>query len=475
MKKENSKIFTDIQQERLFRKNDKVIVACSGGPDSVALLDILNRIKSILNLKIVAAYFNHGLRPEESKKEIEYVKGLCAGFGLEFVSGRGDVKSFAKRYKVSIQEAGRKLRYDFLFELAKKMDIQKIALGHHRDDIVETALLGLFKGGPKSLSGIDTLRKRDKFQLIRPMCDVSKEQILSYISKRKLKPCIDSSNLKDKYLRNRLRLKILPILRKDINPRVDDAVLRLTDIYARESEYIDKAVSKIINKLISEKGSKIYLHKNQFLKLHIALQRRLLREIFMRIGIIGEGNSFRQIESLRNFISDFHPGQRLDLARGFTAKGVYGRLIIEKKYADKKQKKNAGLLKRLVLNVPGETVAKELGILIKAEFSDRVPSLNQMKKAFPDKVYLDREKIKNSLYIRTRRQGDSFRPLGMKGTAKLKEFFIDRKIPQQERKFIPLVLCGKEIVWVAGHAISEKIKIDSSTKKILMLSIKRLQ
>ena len=336
------KVLNKIRGEQILKKGGEFILACSGGPDSTALLDILGRIKPLFNFKITTAYFNHGLRPCESQKEKTFVKNLSRQYGLNFASGKGNVKAFARKKKISIQEAARSLRYDFLFKLAKKLNVRKIVLGHHRDDSVETILLGFLKGSLRGISGIETVRKRDKFLLIRPMCGVSKDEIISYLSKRKIKPCLDSSNLKNTYLRNCLRLKILPALRKEINVKVDEAILRLGEIYSKENEYLDRIILKNITKVIKRKGKKIDINRTNFLKCHIAIQRRFLREVFGCIGIIGEGSNFHQIEILRNFISTFHPNQKLNLARSYIVKGRSGHVYIEK--SNKKIISRRGLL-----------------------------------------------------------------------------------------------------------------------------------
>ena len=469
-----NKFLDRIKKERLFQKGDRLILACSGGPDSVALLDILARIKPLFDLRITVAYFNHGLRPRESAKEKDYIQRLGRGYGVSFASREGKVKAFARENKISIQEAGRYLRYNFLFNLGKRLKVVKIVLGHHRDDSVETVLLGVLKGtGLKGLSGIEKVRERNGFLLLRPLLDFSKEEIATYLSERRLSPCLDSSNLKETYLRNRLRLKVIPFLRENINPKVEEAILRLSEIYSRENEYLEGLVSKNIKKVVREKQGRFYIDRNNFLKFHIALARRFLREILDRLGIIGEGSNFRQIEIMRHFISTFRPGQRLDLASGYVVRGGRDGISIEKKilrvYGRAGEKilaaKRAKLLYRL--RIPGETMVKDLDIKIAAQFSKKIPSLREMKKAFPEKVFFDRAKIKLPLSLRLRKPGDRFRPLGMKGTTKLKKYFINAKIPQEERGHIPLLVSGGEIIWVTGQAISDRVKVGPETKDIL--------
>jgi tRNA(Ile)-lysidine synthase len=481
------KILNKITRERLFKKGDKAILACSGGPDSVALLDILSRIIPLFNLKITVAYFNHGLRPRETKREKEYIAGLSEECGLRFISGKGNVKAFASKNKVSLQEAGRYLRYNFLFGLGKKLNIHKVLLGHHRDDNVETILLSFLKGaGLKGLSGIEAARARNGFLLVRPMCGISKDEISSYLSKRGLKPCIDSSNLKRTYLRNRLRLKIIPLLKRDINPRVDKAILRLNEIYSGENEYLNEVVSKNINKVIGKKGKKFCIDRKKFLKHHISIERRLLRELFDMLGIIGEGSNFRQIEILRNFISVSQPGQKLNLAKGFLVKTGYGYISIEKTPCASVREASIKGMRPVKMNVPGETQIPGLNIKIRAALRSagtahgrRIkpctspgawPSLRDIKKAAPEKVFFDAEKVKLPLYVRTKRPGDSFKALGMKGTVKLKKYFINARVPQERRNSIPLVVSGGEIIWIAGYAVSEKVKVASNTKRILTLA-----
>ena len=386
------------------------------------------------------------------------------------------MQGFARKNKVSVQEAGRHLRYNFLFKLGKKLNIHKIVLGHHRDDNVETILLSFLKGaGLKGLSGIEAVRERDNFLLLRPMCEASKDEINFYLGERGLKPCLDSSNLKKTYLRNRLRLEILPILRKNINARVDNAILRLGEIYSKENEYLDEVVSKNIKKVIKEKGGRIYIGRDNFLKCHTAIQRRFLREVFDRIGIIGEGSNFQQIEILRNFILTCNAGQKLNLARGYIVKGGYGPIAIEKQKSGVWNLPVRVLTPKvsvpflLKLNIPGETLIRGLNLKVGARFLKKAPSLKVMKRSFPEKVYLDARKIKLPIYLRARKPGDFFRPLGMKGSIKVKKYFINVRIPQEERQDIPLAVMGGEIIWVVGHAISEKVKVTPSTKNVLAI------
>ena len=467
-----NKFLDRIKKERLFQKGDRLILACSGGPDSVALLDILARIKPLFDLRITVAYFNHGLRPRESVKEKDYIQRLGRGYGFSFASREGKVKAFARENKISIQEAGRYLRYNFLFNLGKRLKVVKIVLGHHRDDSVETVLLGVLKGtGLKGLSGIEKVRERSGFLLIRPLLDFSKEEIATYLSERRLSPCLDSSNLKETYLRNRLRLKVIPFLRENINPKVEEAILRLSEIYSRENEYLEGLVSKNIKKVVREKQGRFYIDRNNFLKFHIALARRFLREILKRLRIVGEGSNFRQIEIMRHFISTFRPGQRLDLASGYVVRGGRDGISIEKKILKPGEKILAAKRAKLLypLRMPGETMVKDLDIKIAARFSKKNPSLIEMKKAFPEKVFFDRARIKLPLYLRLRKPGDRFSPLGLKGTVKLKKYFINAKIPQEDRGRIPLVVSGGEIIWVTGQAISDRVKVGPETKDILIL------
>jgi tRNA(Ile)-lysidine synthase len=352
------------------------------------------------------------------------------------------------------------------------LKVRKIVLGHHRDDSVETALLGFLKGaGLKGISGLEKVAVRNGFWLIRPLLDFSKEEIAAYLSERGLWPCLDSSNLTEKYLRNRLRLKVLPFLRKNINPKVEGAILRLSEIYSRENEYLEELVSRNIRKVVREKQGRFYINRKNFLKFHPALGRRFLRRIFDRLGIMGEGSNFRQIEIIRNFISSSRCGQGLDLAAGYTVRAGRDEIVIEKKIIKRRGKDITakGINTLYPLNIPGETIVKDLNIKIAARVTKRHPSLKEMKMSFPAKVFFDMARIKMPLYLRVRKPGDRFRPLGMAGTAKLKKYFINAKIPQEERGRIPLLVSGGEIIGVIGQAISETVKVRPETKDILLL------
>lgn len=245
-----------IQRFNMLKKGDKVIVACSGGPDSVALLYLLNQVKKKYDLKLAVAHINHKLRGKESDEDERFVKRLARDLGLDFYAKAFEVKSIAKKKKLSIEEAAREVRYGYLNSLARRIKADKIALGHNADDQAETVLMRLIRGaGGLGLSGIPAA----KGKIIRPLLEVKREEIEQFLKEADLGFRIDSTNLRKDYLRNRIRLELLPYLKRKYNPKIVDILNRTATILSAQEDYLKRLTLKEFRGVAKEENEKISL------------------------------------------------------------------------------------------------------------------------------------------------------------------------------------------------------------------------
>ena len=443
----------------LIRPGSRILAACSGGPDSLALVHLLNSIKEEYPFSLAVAHVNHLFRPEAAE-EAEYVAAFSADMGLVCHVTAIDVAAYAAANKLSSQQAGRLLRYQYLRSVAAGWGGARIATGHHRDDQVETVLLNLLRGaGSGGLRGMQP----ENGDIIRPLLAVSRRDIEDYCADRGLEPRYDSSNYKTNYLRNRVRLKLLPTLEADYNPAIRDALWRLSELAGDEYEYLSQEAGKLWG-TVAIAGDRVAIDGKALAGLHKALQRELIRQAIEKKRGDLTGISYGHVEKLLIMVFAGTVGSVLTLPGGLTAQKTYSGLELYSNAAELKPAPFTGGFKPGEVAVPGVTVVNGMQIL--AERITGPPSSQG-----PSTAIFDLEQLRLPLVVRTRQPGDRFRPLGLGGSKKLKEFFIDNKIPEAERDSVPLIADQQEIIWVAGYRQSEHGKISANTQKKLQLSI----
>jgi tRNA(Ile)-lysidine synthase len=459
-----NKIAATIRKHSMLSGEEKVLAGISGGPDSVCLLHILNGLKEQFGIVLYAVYIDHGLRPDETGRETEFCRDLSAGLGIPFITKAVAVKSYAKEQKMNPQEAARKLRYMAFEETAYESGCHKIALGHTADDQAETLLMNLFRGsGSTGLAGIPPVRKN----IIRPLIDVERKEIDKYLADSQILHMTDSSNLKKDYLRNRIRLSFMPLVR-ELNPDITRTLSQTASLFRDEERYFEIIVTKTLMKLISRKtGSRIELFLAPFESMDKVIMRRVLRRaIDSTAGL--RGISFIHIEDITDLVKCGKPGDRLYLPKGIRAIKGYSTLIIT---SDKPVALNA-----CTLTVPGETILREAGIVIKAGIEqteenegEKIPGLWIYTGIF------DADKLHMPLTARPRENGDVFYPFGFGRRKKLQDFFTDLKVPRDERCRVPLIVSGRDIIWVVGYRADERFRVTAETKRILRLEVKKLR
>jgi tRNA(Ile)-lysidine synthase len=462
------KVKKTIEKYFMLSGRERVLIALSGGPDSVCLLYILKNLNEGIRLDLHALYVNHGLRPEEAVREIEFCKNLCAMLNLPFLTKCIDVKFYAKEKKLNIQEAARELRYRVFEETARELDAQKIALGHTADDQAETLLMRLLRGtGPAGLSGIPPVRGK----FIRPLIEAQRKEIEQYLGEERVDFIVDSSNLKRDYLRNEIRLSLMPRI-KEINPNIIDTLSRTASIFREEERYFEILVAKALMKLMSRKtNSRIELFLSPLAAMEKIILRRTLRKA------IGEttglrGINFIHIEDIIELVRRGKAGDRLYLPHGIRAIKDYSTLILT---SDPPVK-----LDTYTMEVPGEMVLKEAGSLIRATIQEsqeleEKDLTSTLESRLSTAAVFDADRLIFPLAVRPRKEGDFFYPLGFGKKKKIQDFFVDEKVPRDERDAIPLIVSGENIIWVIGYRGDERFKVTDETKRVLRLEVKKLK
>lgn len=452
-----------IKRFRMIQPGELVLVGVSGGPDSVALLHVLWMLRQELKIDLQVVHLNHRLRGEDALADALFVRELAEKLGLSCTVEECDVRSLAKKNGLSLQEAAREARFAFFEREKMRLGASKVALGHHADDQAETILFNFLRGtGVGGLAGIPPVRGI----YIRPFCEVRRREIEEYCRVNSLPTRLDRSNLKPVYVRNRIRLRLIPFLEKEFNPRLVDALVRLGNICREENAYLDRISRDFFGKIVQgEEGGKVVLSVQSLLAQPVPIQRRVLRLAWQKAGNQAKELPFRHVERLLEILS----GDEGALSLPCGVRAVKKKTVVQ-------FVRSAGRASippyRYPLKVPGLTRIPEAGLEIGAEILP-VESAPSPKTLTRREALLDYGLLKLPLWVRRRKEGDFFSPLGLKGRIKLKKFFIDQKIPYDGRDRIPVVVTdGEEIVWVAGLRIADPWKVTEKTTTCLYLQIK---
>ncbi|MBO8126338.1 MAG: tRNA lysidine(34) synthetase TilS [Firmicutes bacterium] len=450
---------------------DRVLVAVSGGPDSMVLADLLLRLSREVRLFLCLAHLDHMFRGEESAEDRAFVEAWAKEKGLPCISDAREV-SRLRCPGESKQEAARRIRYAFLKEAAARWGAQRIALAHTQTDQAETVLMRLLTGGGSSgLSGIPPVRE-DEY--IRPLIWVSRREVLAYAASHNLPYRIDPSNEKPVYLRNKIRLQLVPLLEAEFNPKVEEALARHAEIMRAEEEYLNQVIDFWLKKnaVCSRKSCRFPLELFQAEPL--ALKRRIIRAAHFQLT--GKVLSFSHVEEALDLLERDESNLQVDLPGATLIKEYRQAVLTAGKRSSQLERKSAEVWQ---LEVPGELTISSLGLRITATVHqgglDKLASL-RAKEDCPDSTcaFFDLAEIDLPLTVRTRRPGDIFHPFGLGGSKKLKDFFIDEKVSPGRRESIPLVLDRSGIIWVAGLRQGESGRITDKTRQILQLKLEEL-
>lgn len=453
-----------IDRHHLVQKGDRLVVGVSGGVDSMVLLHLLNTCRETFDFSLIVAHVNHGLRPAESEKEAELVQKEAVRLGLPFEYGRLSVREFQQKRGLSPQDAARRLRFRFFFDTLQKHHAHKLALGHHADDQVETVLLRLIRGA--GLQGLKGMLPIQEGKVIRPLLDVWRNEIRAFALEKKISFLSDSSNLKHGYLRNRIRLALIPFMEREYQPNIKEILLRTSAILREENDYIEKETDAAFGNLIQEKEGTLFVKFSEYQSLHPVIQWRVLRRMLGKMDngrAASEEGEGLDVQSVYQKLHQASASFLLELSRG---------IVIEKRYDTvlfRREERKTLLSFDVELSSPGRTFIPEIGKEVVIEEADRNRFEDYHRPVHT--ALLDYGNLTFPLRVRNFRPGDRFHPLGAKGTQKLKKFFIDHKVPRFERSEIPLLISGEMIAWVVGYRIDEWVKVTEKTKKVLVVEV----
>jgi len=459
------KIQHTIERFSLLKKNNKVLLCVSGGPDSVAMLHAFHLLSRSRKLKLFVGHFNHHLRGIESKEDEKYVVSLAKKLKIPILLGEEDTNEFASVNKLSLEDGARRLRYNFFLQIAKELKMGLIATAHTKDDQAETVLMKLLRGsGLRGLRGI--LPKSDLcgVTLIRPLLDVTRKEVEQYLDKRKIKPRIDSSNSRLIYSRNKVRLKLIPYLKKNYSPKLTELLASLSDTLSEDYEYLFLEQMAIFNKLAKKSKNQITFSLSHFMRNHASAQRFLARNAIEELKGDLDNIDFKHWQEIEDLVSNRRVGSIVDLPGKVSVLKTRSAL---KFYILNKQKQSENKVLPVSVKIPGQTILGDK--VIKASLIGKYKSASRLDRSVE---YFDFERMKLPLTLRTRQPGDKIMPLGMKRHKKISDIFIDEKTPLKKRdKIMLLTSAAGEILWICGIRISEKTKVSSRTKKILKLQL----
>ncbi len=449
-----------INRYNMLKHGDTVLVGVSSGPDSVCLLYVLKELQEEYNLSLHIAHLNHGFRGNEAEEDVQFVQSLGKSLGIPLHIEYADIPFYIKKTGLSKQAGAREYRYKFFNRIADKISATRIALGHTADDQAETFLMRLLRGsGSSGLSGIPPVRDR----IIRPLIEITRGEINEFLSEREIRYRIDSSNLTTVYLRNKIRLELIPYLSREFNPNIMDTLNRNLKILRDEDIFLDEYVKNIYQDMaIGDNEESVRFDAARLSGLPVPVKRRILRLAVETIS--GEGAvdlSLKHVEDSLNLL-DNERGGEVHLPAGIIVKRDKESFRVYLKTEETHPQPYS-----YNVAIPGDTLIPEAGIMFSATILDKE---GYKRTASFDEKYEACFSIGDmpmSLIIRNRRSGDLFYPKGMNGRKKIKEYFIDMKITREERDMVPILDSPEGIMWIVGFRTDERFKVSPSTEKIL--------
>lgn len=456
----------------LFKPHDKLLIACSGGPDSIALVDILLKLRIKYELDIIVAHAEHGIRKESSLNDAQYVKTYCEQRNIPFFMEHLNVLKHLKTEKLSVETLARKLRYQFLRKIAKRENATKIVTAHHLNDQAETVLQHLLRGaGPAGLSGMKAVNG----DIIRPFLCLYRKEIEAYCSVENLNPCLDETNNSLDYERNRIRLDLLPRL-EEYNPQIVTAICNSAKIIAQEHDFIDYYVKDFYTQktnvnINEQNNTEITIGISDLKKEHKAIRTALYRYIIQKLQSNLENISFVHIDKIDKFLYNGHTSSVLQLPQNLYVNISYDQFIFTKQNTN--LNKSIEKEQNLSLKIDLSLLFGQKEIKLPYEQSLIIEKVDKLiKLSGRNHCFIDMDKINGDLHIRTRKNGDRITPKGMQGSKKIKDILIDRKIPAKDRDKIPLICDEKGIIWIAGIQQDAHYLINKDSKHILYLKLK---
>jgi len=457
---ESSDILSALHMHRMFHPGDKVLVAVSGGADSVAMLHALHTRSDEFGITLHVAHLNHGIRGAESDADEEFVRGLAGRLALPnrralpITVERVSVPELRREMRAGEEEAARAVRYEFLQKTAANLNCNKIAIGHTADDRAETVLLNILRG--TGIEGLGSIRPVSG-NIVRPLIDTWRSEVETYIAQHGLEYRIDTTNLDTSYTRNRVRHELIPLLERDYNPQVKPALVRLAEIACSQSDLIERLAAQWA--LGAECGSTY--DARLLAEMPAAIRAQVVRtEIEKHKGNLADVT----LEQVRRVLEALESGEDFTIA--LPTGGIHAQRHGDDFHIGPREPATrvAGFERELAL--PGRTDIPEIGMTLWAELRDKVEST----RVRPNVALIDTDSVRGTLHVRNARPGDRIRPFGMRGTKKLQDVFVDEKVPQAERVWTAVVVDDERLLWVVGVVASEDARVTDATRRIIRLA-----
>ena len=455
-----TKVKEIIKKYTMLCPGDHVVVAVSGGPDSVCLLSVLQAFAKDLSLTLHVAHLDHRFRGRESADEALFVARLAEKMGIPATVEHFDVPAFCREHGLSSPAGAREVRYSFLHRVAETVGASRIATGHTATDQAETLLMRLLRGASiAGLSAIPPVREN----IIRPLINVTREEVLEYLRLRGLEYASDPSNTMPVYTRNRIRMEVLPVL-KQVNPRIVETLASEAALLRDEGEAAEACLTTIAAEVLAQDEDGVSLNREGFNALPRAFKRRMLLKAADLAGAQSSGLSSVQINDAIDFMAASQTGRTMLMPYGLIIEREYEKFVMRFQEAAEEFS--------YPLPVPGSTAIPELGMDADAEVLNRLPDETNVKN-YRWQALFDYDKI-GLLTLRNRRPGDWFCPAGMRGKSKkLQDFFVDVKMPRRRRDTVPILLSDNDIVWVVGLRTDDRFLPGISTKRVLAVRVRR--
>ncbi len=461
------KVLNYINENRMIENGQNIVVGVSGGADSMCLLDILASLQGDLGLSLLVVHIHHGIRGQSADRDAQFVKIYCQERNIPCVVKRYDVPALATQWGMSHEEAGRRVRYEAFDEALRSMGDEargSIAVAHNADDNAETVLLNMFRGsGLKGMTGIRPVRD----SIIRPILCLTRDEIETYNKEHNISYVQDETNFTEEYTRNKIRLGLLPRI-KDINPRAGEHINKTAEALSLVDDYMECQAREAYQELVTadETGEKLYIEVDGFANLHRAMQLEVVKRCIYNVAGRAKDITKQHIDSVLALFQ-MTVGRRVSLPYDMVALRQYDSVWVCKASELDCQSKDDEIVD---IHGPGQyhiTLAGQSLKLTVVEdtFSSEIFEENQYTK------WIDCDIMKCDLQVRTRRDGDYIVIDDRGSRKKLKDFFIDKKIPKEDRDAILVVADGSQIVWVIGHRLSGAYKVSESSEHITKLQI----
>ncbi len=448
----------NIFKENLINEGDNILLGFSGGPDSVFLFHNLIKLKEIINFNLYASHINHMYRGKDADHDENFVRSICEKYDIKYFVKRKNATEYAEELKLTEEEAGRILRYDFFRENLKEVGGGKIAVAHNLNDQAETVLQRIIRG-----TGIDGLSAMSFINndIIRPMLNVTRSEIEKYLHDNKYEFCIDITNSQDIYGRNKIRLNLIPYLEKNFNLNIQNTLYRMTETMEKDKKIIEKYIETRFKEILHKQNeNEIFLDLKKLKCMEYFETGRIVRKAIEMLKGNTNNLEMKHIDYVNDFIFTKNTGKTINLSEGIIAEISYNNLII---------RKNIEITENFKYNICIGTplYIKEISKTILL----RILDISEYDLKDKKTVSLDYDLIEGMIFIRNRINGDSIIPCGMTGNKKIKDIFIDLKIPKEERNRKIIIVDDNNILWVEGYRIHNNYKVSHATKKILNITI----